>query len=304
MARTALAYREEFLLHDTGPYHPECPARLTAILDAFEMLGLDPPRLEVKPAEREDLLRVHTPQHVDTIERTCATNAPYPDPDTAMCEASWDAALLAAGSGIAACKAVLNKQYDNAFCAARPPGHHAEAAWGMGFCLFNNIAIAAQWLRQEAGVKRVAILDWDIHHGNGTQHAFYDDDTVYYASLHQHPHYPGTGFPEERGKNNTNLNIQMPPGCSAQQWITSLDTQVLPELRRFDPEFLLISCGFDAHRLDPLGRQLLEVETFAEMTQRVLSLTGGRIVSFLEGGYHLEALAACSVVHFKMLQEA
>jgi len=303
MARTGLIYCEEAIRHDTGHFHPESPARLTAIMHAFKKAGLNPPRLDVTRASREDLLRVHTGEHIDNIEHTCATGVPYRDPDTRMGQGSWDAALLAAGAGISGCKAVLEKRIDSVFSAMRPPGHHAEREWAMGFCLFNNIAIAARWLRDEADVARVAILDWDVHHGNGTQHTFYDDDTVYYASLHQHPHYPGSGYPQERGKNNTNLNVQMPPGCSAGQWLTALDSQILPEFERFAPEFLLISSGFDAHRLDPLGRQLLEAETYAEMTRRIKGLAGGRIVSFLEGGYHLEALGESAVAHFKALQE-
>jgi acetoin utilization deacetylase AcuC-like enzyme len=216
---------------------------------------------------------------------------------------SWNAALLAAGGGIAACKAVLDKAYDNVFCVVRPPGHHAERDWAMGFCLFNNVAIAARWLRSVAGVKRVAILDWDVHHGNGTQHAFYDDETVYYASIHQFPHYPGTGRPEERGAGNTNLNIPMAVGNGPKEWLSAIDKQVVPEFERFEPEFLLISAGFDAHRLDPLGGQLLEAETFAEITRRMRPFAGGRTVSLLEGGYHLEALSESATAHLKALQE-
>lgn len=303
MAKTGFVFREEGLLHDTGPLHPESPQRLLAVLKAFERAALEPPRVQVEPAAREDLLRVHTEEHVDTIRNTCAYGYPYPDLDTSMGRGSWDAALLAAGGAIAACRAVMDKQYDNVFWAMRPPGHHAERDYAMGFCLFNNIAVAAQWLREEAGLKRVAILDWDIHHGNGTQHIFYEDDSVYYASIHQHPHYPGTGSPDERGKNNTNLNVQMPPGCAPEEWLAAMDKMILPEFARFDPEFLLISSGFDAHRLDPLGRQLLEADHFAEMTRRVRAVAGGRIVSLMEGGYHLDALGASAVAHFKALQE-
>jgi len=149
----------------------------------------------------------------------------------------------------------------------------------------------------------VAILDWDVHHGNGSQHTFYEDETVYYASLHQYPHYPGTGRAEERGAANTNLNIPMSVGNGPKEWLTAIDDQVMPELTRFDPEFLLISCGFDSHRLDPLGGQQLESETFGEMTRRVKGLAGGRIVSTLEGGYHLEALAESALAHLEALRE-
>ncbi len=303
MSATAFAFSTLGLKHTTPPGHPERPERIDAIADAFHAARLDPPRVDCKPATRDDLLRVHTADHVDMIERTCAEELPYPDPDTSMVKASWDAALIGAGGAIASCKAVLDGEYQRAFSAMRPPGHHAEADRAMGFCLFNNVAIAARWMQAEGGVKKVAILDWDVHHGNGTQHTFYNDDSVYYASLHQHPHYPGTGFPNERGVNNTNLNIQMAAGTEAEVWLDAIANQVLPEFERFDPDFLLISCGFDAHRLDPLSAQRLETETYAEMTRLVLPCANGRIVSVLEGGYDLEALGASSVAHFRALSD-
>jgi len=303
MAKTALVYREESILHDTGPGHPESPARIGAILDALHMAGLSPPRLRIAPASRADLLRVHTEDYVDEIEETCKHDLPYKDPDTVMGPQSWPAALLAAGAALAGCRAVMDGEFDNVFSCMRPPGHHAEADKAMGFCLFNNVAIAAKWLQAEAGVKKVAILDWDVHHGNGTERSFYRDDSVYYASIHQHPLYPGTGHPSERGLNDTNLNIQMPPGRGPEAWVKALQEQVLPEFARFDPDFLLISCGFDAHRQDPLGSQRLESETFADLTRLVKPVAGGRIVSLLEGGYHLEALGESTVAHFRALQE-
>lgn len=303
MSKTGFAFSSLGLKHTTPPGHPERPERIEAIADAFHTAGLNPPRIVLAPATRADLLRVHTPEHVNTIERTCAEELPYLDPDTSMVKASWDAALIAAGGAIESCKAVLTSEYNRVFSAMRPPGHHAEADRAMGFCLFNNVAIAARWLQAEAKIEKVAILDWDVHHGNGTQHTFYDDDTVYYASLHQHPHYPGTGFPQERGLNNTNLNIQMAAGTSPDVWLDAIRNDVLPEFEQFDPDFLLISCGFDAHRLDPLSAQLLETETFAEMTRLVLPCANGRIVSLLEGGYNLDALGESSVAHFRALSE-
>ncbi|NUM53993.1 MAG: histone deacetylase [Candidatus Hydrogenedentes bacterium] len=300
---TGYCFREEGLLHDTGRGHPECAARLEAIRKAFADAKVEYIAIDVEPATREDLLRVHTAEHIDTIERTCKQNADYPDADTVMVKASWDAALLAAGGAIAACKAVLEGKVDNAFSAMRPPGHHAERDRAMGFCLFNNIAIAARWLRDVRGIGKVAILDWDVHHGNGTQHTFYDDDTVYYASMHQHPLYPGTGYPSERGKNNTNLNVQMDWGFGPKEWLAALDMQIIPEFERFKPDFLLISSGFDAHKMDPLASQRLETETYAEMTRRVKHLANGGIVSLLEGGYHLGALGESAVAHFNALRE-
>ena len=303
MARTGFVYRKECLKHDAGQFHPESPNRLEAILQAFIDAGIDPPLVDVEPAVKADILRIHSEEHYETIKRTCENNFPYPDPDTRMVRKSWDAALLAAGGAISACKEVIDGEIDHAFWAMRPPGHHAEKSQAMGFCLFNNIAIAARWLQHEAGLKRVAILDWDIHHGNGTQHSFFEDDSVYYFSIHQHPHYPGTGYPDEKGKNNSNLNMQMPPGCAAEEWHRVMDAHVLPELERFDPDFLLVSSGFDAHRLDPLGHQLLEAEDYAGMTRKVKQVAGGRIVSLLEGGYHLEALGWSAVAHFQALCE-
>jgi acetoin utilization deacetylase AcuC-like enzyme len=303
MAKTGFLFREEGFLHDTGYGHPECPARLEAIRNAFDEANINPPEIEVKPAAREDLLRVHSEEHIATIERTCAANAEYPDVDTVMVKESWNAALLAAGAAISACEAVLDGNFDNAFSALRPPGHHAEHDRAMGFCLFNNAAVAARWLRDVRGIKRVAILDWDVHHGNGTQHTFYDDDTVYYASMHQHPLYPGTGYPHERGKNNTNLNVQMQWGYGPNEWLAALDNVIIPEFERFKPDFLLISCGFDAHRLDPLAAQRLETDTYAQMTRRVKNLADGKIVSLLEGGYHLRALGQSAVAHFNALRE-
>jgi len=304
MVQTGFLYLKEGLKHDTGPMHPECPARLDAIATAFADAGLDPPAIEPVAADREDLLRVHAEEHVALIEETCAAGSAYADPDTAMVPASWDAALLAAGGAIEACRAVAEGELANAFCAVRPPGHHAEHGHAMGFCLFNNVAIAAKWLRAEAGVTKVAILDWDVHHGNGTQQAFYGDPTVYFASIHQHPLYPGTGRADERGAANTVLNVPMPPGSGSEDWLAAIDGKILPELERFDPGFLLISSGFDAHRLDPLASQQLESEVFGEMTRRVRGIAGGKVVSLLEGGYHLRALGESAVAHFRALQGA
>jgi acetoin utilization deacetylase AcuC-like enzyme len=171
----------------------------------------------------------------------------------------------------------------------------------MGFCLINNVAVAARALQAEDGVRRIAILDWDVHHGNGTQHSFYDDDRVFYASLHQHPLYPGTGYPHERGAGNTTLNVQMAPGAGNDDWVDALRDTVLPALERFDPELLILSCGFDAHRADPLAQQRCTEAGFAEMTRLVLPLAAGRVVSVLEGGYDLKALGACIRAHLRAL---
>lgn len=301
MPRTEWLFLEEGLAHDTGPGHPECAARLTALRDAFQKAGLPVPSLGARAATREDLLRVHTAEYIDEVERYCASGARHPDPDVVVSPGTWRAALLAAGGAIEACAAVWEGRIDRAFCAVRPPGHHAESDRAMGFCLFNNVAIATRWLRCVAGVPRVAILDWDVHHGNGTQEAFYRDDAVLYISLHQQPLYPGTGHRHERGENNTTLNLPLPPGAGEREWLELLDRRAIPAIRAFAPEFLLISCGFDAHARDPLAQQRLDSESYARMTERVLDIAGGRIVSVLEGGYNLGALGESAVAHFRAL---
>ncbi len=302
VSKTALIYSDAGLDHRTPEGHPERANRLRAIAHAFAEAKLDPPRIEPIAATMDDLLRIHTVDHVDTIRHTCEHEARYPDADTYMVRDSWNAALLAAGGAIEACKAVLDGTFDNVFSAMRPPGHHAEADHAMGFCLFNNVAIAARWLQAEAGVRRVAILDWDVHHGNGTQHSFYDDASVYYASLHQFPLYPGTGRSDERGERNTNLNVPMRPGAAAEMWLEAMERNVVPELESFAPDFLLISCGFDAHRDDPLANQNLLPGDFATMTRMVKHLADGKIVSLLEGGYDLRALGESAVAHVRALR--
>lgn len=303
MGKVGLAYHEACLGHDQGHGHPETRQRLEHVMAALDAAPLSLTRLAVPAASRADLLRNHTADHVDRIENTCGGGLSYPDPDTQMGPASWDAALHSAGAAIEPTRAVWAGEVNQAFCAVRPPGHHAEVDHAMGFCLFNNVAVAARWAQAEAGIKRLAILDWDVHHGNGTQHATYDDDSILYISLHQHPHYPGTGNPGDRGKNNTNLNIQMRGGMGPDEWISALDRQVLPALAAFDPQILFISCGFDAHKRDPLGGQRLESDTFGEMTRRVSQVADGRIVSLMEGGYNWEATAESAVCHVTALTE-
>ncbi len=303
MTKTALLYCDEATLHDTGDNHPESPKRLAAIRRALQERRLNTAYVRPEPAAIEDLLRNHAQDHIDEIRSACLDGAEYPDPDTVMVPASWEAALLSAGAGITAAKLLLDGQFENAFVMMRPPGHHAERNTAMGFCLFNNIAVTAHWLRASGTAARVAILDFDVHHGNGTQHAFYDDDTVLFISLHEYPLFPGTGYPYETGKNNTNLNFQMAPGSSPMQWINTIQGAVAPQLESFAPDFFLISAGFDAHRLDPLGNQLLESRHFGEITRLVRHIAGGRIISFLEGGYHLGALGESVAEHVQALAE-
>lgn len=304
MARAEYLYVPEGLAHETGLNHPECPSRLRAIAKAFEEAGIRSALQDFEEATREDILRVHSAEHYDAIENICATLRPYPyDSDTTMGTGSWCAALTAAGCVIGACKRVVGGQADRVFCAIRPPGHHALHDHAMGFCLFNNVAIAARWLQAKGGIKRVAIVDWDVHHGNGTQNTFYEDDTVFYASIHQFPHYPGTGHPNERGKNNTTLNVAMPPNSEPGLWLKAMEDSVVPALKAFNPEFLLVSAGFDAHRLDPLGNQRLEDEHFAALTRKLFAIAKGKMVSSLEGGYNLSVVGGSALAHFKAMQE-
>lgn len=303
MARTALIMNDVCLRHMTGTYHPETPARLIAIQRALDAAGLSLPILESPPASEADLLRNHTPEHIDRIKYHCRTGIRYPDQDTVMGPGSWEAALYAAGSGITACKAVLAGEYDNVFCAVRPPGHHAESDRAMGFCLFNNIAIAARWLTEVAGLERVAIVDWDVHHGNGTQHSFYENPTVYYMSMHEFPLYPGTGLPTEYGDHHTNLNIPIATGSGPAAWLDAFRDLILPPLTAWQPEFLLISAGFDAHHADPLASQVLDTETYGAMTRLLRPIAGGRMVAMLEGGYDLDALGDCVVETLRAMQE-
>lgn len=303
MTKTALIYCEESENHDTGEHHPESPLRPLAIRQAVRDHQLDVPEFRPEAASMEDLLRNHSRDHINLIRSACLEGAEYPDPDTVMGPGSWDAALLSAGSGITASTMLLDGQIDNAFVIMRPPGHHAEHDAALGFCLFNNIAVTAKWLQAKGMAKKIGILDFDVHHGNGTQHTFYDDDTVLFISLHEYPLFPGTGYPYELGKNNTNLNIQIPPGSSPEAWLNGIRDIALPQLEAFAPDFLLLSAGFDAHYLDPLGNQNLRSEHFGQITRMIRHLAKGRIISFLEGGYNLEALGESAVEHIQALME-
>jgi len=255
-------------------------------------------------AGRAQLELIHTPEYVRFVEEKILAGERYLDADTVICPDSWDAAVMAAGAVIKAVEAVVNGDHGAAFCAVRPPGHHAEAARAMGFCLFNNVAIGARFARVELGLSKVAIVDFDVHHGNGTQNAFYADPTVFYVSAHQWPHYPGTGLETETGAGKaegTNMNIPMPPGSGDEDILSVFDARVIPELERFAPELVMISAGFDAHVDDPLGGLALTEEGFAGMTRRLLDLAGGlghgRVVSALEGGYDPGALGRSAAAH-------
>src|SRR4249919_381253 len=289
------------LAHDTGPDHAERPARLLTVTEALRTAF--PGRLdwrEAPRASRGDLLRVHAASLLHTVLETRPTQRVMLDPDTALSPASAEAALRAAGAAVAAVDAVLAGNGARAFCAVRPPGHHATADTTMGFCLFNNIAIAAAHAFAMHGLERVAIADFDVHHGNGTQAIFEHDPRVLFASSHQSPLYPDTGYANERGVGNI-LNAPLPPQAGGRAFRATWTNDLLPALDAFRPQLLLVSAGFDAHRRDPLAQLQLEAEDYAWLTAELRAIAdrhaGGRIVSTLEGGYDLQALRESSVAH-------
>ncbi|HET8760644.1 MAG TPA: histone deacetylase [Nitrospiria bacterium] len=311
MLPTGLVTDPGFLAHNTGPSHPESPRRLEAILRRLESTDLSKRlvRLPAPLVDRRWLETVHTPRHVDRIESAAPEQGyVYLDADTPMSPGSYRAALQAVGGTLAAIDAVMAGRIANAFCAIRPPGHHAEPARAMGFCLFNNVAVAARYVQRQHGLGRVLILDWDVHHGNGTQAAFYDDPTVLYVSLHQYPWYPGTGGADERGAGpgeGYTLNVPMAAGRGDEEYLAAFDAQITPAVRAFAPEFILISAGFDAHRDDPLAMMELTETGYRAMTEIVngwaAASANGRIVSCLEGGYNLTALADSATTHVRAL---
>jgi acetoin utilization deacetylase AcuC-like enzyme len=296
---------ERCLLHVPPPGHVERPDRLSAILARFASGGLlrDLLRIEAEPAEDDVLARVHTRDHIGRLREVCARGGGMLDEgDTFAVQSSFEAAARAAGGAVRAVDAVLGGAAPSAFCAVRPPGHHAERDRAMGFCLFNTAAVAARHAQEVHGTERVAILDWDVHHGNGTQHIFEDDPTVLYCSLHQYPFYPGTGAASERGTGKgegATINIPLPAGSGEPEYLRAFGEVVLPALARFRPGLLIISAGFDAHREDPLGGMLLEDASFARFT-RMLRETAP-VVSVLEGGYDLGALARSAEHHVRAL---
>jgi acetoin utilization deacetylase AcuC-like enzyme len=307
---TTLLYTHPACLeHDPGPHHPESPARLRAVINALagpEFATLE--RREAPEAALEDLLRVHPRPQVERVLRAVPKAGHVGiDADTVLSPASGMAALRAAGAVVAAVDAVAAREANNAFCAVRPPGHHAEPGRAMGFCLFNNIAVGAQRARAAHNLHRIAVVDFDVHHGNGTQAAFKADDGLFYASTHQSPLYPGTGSASETGVGNI-VNVPLRPMAGSSQFRAAMRERILPALEAFRPEFMLISAGFDAHRSDPLAQLLLDEEDYAWITERLLDIAsrhaGGRLVSALEGGYDLPALGASVAAHIRVLMSA
>ena len=295
------------LAHDPGNGHPESPARLRAVLEALDdprFGGLD--RRDAPRATREQLARVHGRELIDAIH-AASPNAGYAqlDADTAMSPDSLEAALRAAGAACAAVDALIDSEDTRAFCAVRPPGHHATRDTAMGFCLFNNVAAgAAQALAR--GLERVAIIDFDVHHGNGTQDIFWNEPRVLYASTHQSPLYPGTGARAETGAGNI-VNVPLPPGAGSAEFRSVFTAAIAPALRDFRPQLVMISAGFDAHRLDPLASLNFDAADYAWVTRELVDIArehaAGRVVSSLEGGYSLTALRESTAAHVAALME-
>jgi acetoin utilization deacetylase AcuC-like enzyme len=294
------------LAHRPGVGHPESPERLQAVLDALDAADLGLDRHAATEAAVADLERLHPADHVARLLAAAPDSGLRQlDADTVLSPGSVRAARLAAGAVIDAVRAVARGETARAFAAVRPPGHHAEPDTSMGFCLFSNVAVAAR-VAQSEGMARVAVIDFDVHHGNGTQAAFEDDDSLFLGSIHQSPLYPGTGAASETGVGNI-VNVPVPPHAARAAWRGAFSGGLMPALEAFRPDLILISAGFDAHRRDPLAHQSLEAEDFAWATRAVLEVArsrcGGKVVSSLEGGYDLEGLGRSAVAHVQALGE-
>lgn len=300
---------EACLAHDPGAYHPECPERLRAILKA-----LDTPRFanlirrEAPLAEIEDIARVHPRHQIDAVFKAVPVTGYAPiDNDTILSPGSGEAALRAAGACVAAVDAVMAGEAKNAFCAVRPPGHHAEPNQAMGFCLFNNVVVGALRARHAHGARRIAVIDFDVHHGNGSQAVAEQDADLFYASTHQWPLYPGTGSAKETGLGNV-VNAPLRAGAGSADFRHAINEWIMPQLGQFAPDLVMISAGFDAHKDDPLGGMRLDEADFIWVTEQLTGFAerycGGRLVSTLEGGYDIDALASSTAEHVAVLMAA
>jgi acetoin utilization deacetylase AcuC-like enzyme/formylglycine-generating enzyme required for sulfatase activity len=309
--KTGLVYHDIYLEHKTTPDHPETPQRLLAIVERLKEKKLYSQLLTItpSPAGEEWLKTVHSPEYIQRAESSCRNGTRFLDSlDTPISPKSYEAALMAVGGVFSAVDAVMQKKITNAFCAVRPPGHHAVEDAAMGFCMFNNVAIGARYLQKQYGLSKILIVDWDVHHGNGTQAEFYDDPNVLYFSTHQYPFYPGTGGQAEKGGGkgqNYNINVPLPAGSTDDDYIKVFEDILLPAALDFSPDFVFISAGFDAHENDLLGGMKVTTQGFARLTAVVKSIAQkcceGRLVSALEGGYHLQGLADSVEAHIREL---
>ena len=305
---TLIVHHDDCLRHDTGAKHPESPQRVEAVLGAIgDLDGLE--FLPAPRAEHTELTRIHPPAYLERVARAIPSEgrSTLDEHDNVISPGSMDAALRGAGAICFAIDQVMAGHGHNAFCATRPPGHHAESALAMGFCLFNNVAIGARHAQEAHALQRIAILDFDVHHGNGTQAIFEKDPSVLFISSHQVPLYPGSGMPDETGRGNI-LNLPLRPATGSPEFRDAWTNIAFPAVRAFDPDLILVSAGFDAHHKDPLAQIELDTEDYGWITREIAALAeeacAGRLVSILEGGYHLEALAASARAHVKALASA
>jgi len=312
LSKVGFYFHKDYLKHKTGSGHPERPERLQDLTQHLKETDIFAKLTHFSPGtcEVDRIKEVHPGHYIETIKNACKNGSHYLDSDTVVCEDSYEIALLAAGAATNACDSVMKGKVECAFCAVRPPGHHAEPGRAMGFCLFNNVAIAAKYLQNHHSIKKICIIDWDVHHGNGTQNAFYDDPTVFYISIHQHPLYPGTGLAEEKGHGEgegTTLNFPSPAAFSDKEYLQIFENDITNAVSEFKPEFILVSAGFDAHRNDPLANMNVSEAGFARMTRVILDLSRefcrGRMVSVLEGGYDLDALSGSVEHHLREMLE-
>ncbi len=308
---TGFVYDKRFLDHNAGAGHPERPERLMATMSHLENQSWFASLKQFAPraADREWVENIHSGGYIDRAAEEIASGVPFVDtPDVGVSRESFDVALLAAGGTLELADRVVSREVDNGFALVRPPGHHAEVNAAMGFCLFNNVAITARYLQKKHGLDKIVILDWDVHHGNGTQHSFEEDPSVLYVSLHQFPFYPGTGAYTETGVGQgagATLNCPMPAGCGDADYQLAFTERIMPKIDEFKPSAVLISAGFDAHRQDPLAQINLSTEFYAWMSERLLEAANkhanGILISMLEGGYSLEVIALCVEQHLKVL---
>lgn len=313
MKKTGFLYDKRYLLHKTGSYHPEVPARLEAIYKGIKEADLLPKLTLINAcrAESKWIETVHDKDYINRFEEAClAGNSVFDCPDNPMCSETFETAFLAAGGVIEATKLVMNGDIDNVFCAVRPPGHHAEWDRAMGFCYFNNVAIAAKYAQHEWNIKKVGIVDFDVHHGNGTQHTFESDSSVFYYSIHQHPSYgyPGTGYEHEKGLGDGvgfTLNSPVLPEKDDDEYKKLIQQDLVPAFEKFKPEIIIVSVGFDAHIDDNLSSVNLSTDGFSWIMQKIVEMarqySNGKLISVLEGGYSLKRLPELAKNHIEIL---
>ena len=309
MNKTGYTSDPFYLRHENEP-HPENPGRLTAIQNKIESSKFYNNLTLIQPrkATVEDIARVHEKGYIESVEQSCQNGVRNLDADTVISSDSYEAALLSVGAGLEALDKILAGTVNNAFCAVRPPGHHAEKNRAMGFCLFNNVGVVARYAQEVKQLDKVLIFDWDVHHGNGTQHSFYKHSSIFYSSTHQYPFYPGTGGSDEKGTGDglgATLNLPMRAFSGDPDYLNAIEYKLVPAIQNFNPDLIIISAGFDAHENDPLAQIKLSTECYGKMTQQLFEVANevcdGRILSMLEGGYDYSALGDSVQLHVETL---